>query len=99
VIVTSIGGRVTITYNGVKQYDANPGRSASNTSLPLIIGKRGAGNYQYFNGKLAGIRIYFLYSDTIQNMLKLTDSTPTDTSGRAHVITNNAITTAVDGYY
>jgi hypothetical protein len=99
VIVTSIGGRVTITYNGVKQYDANPGRSASNSSLPLIIGKRGYNDFQYFNGKLAGIRIYFLYSDTIQNMLTLTDSTPTDTSGRAHVITNNAITTAVDGYY
>ena len=99
IIVTSIGGRVTITYNGVKQYDANPGRSASNSSLPLIIGKRGYNDFQYFNGKLAGIRIYFLYSDTIQNMLTLTDSTPTDTSGRAHVITNNAITTAVDGYY
>jgi hypothetical protein len=99
VIVTSIGGNITITYNGVEQYNANPGKSASNNSLPLIIGKRGAGNYQYFNGKLAGIRIYFLYSDTVQNMLTLTNSTPTDTSGREHVITTNAVTTVVDGYY
>lgn len=99
VIVTSVGGRLIITYNGVEQYNANPGRSASNNSLPLIIGKRGAGNYQYFNGKLAGIRIYFLYSDTTQNMLTLTNSTPTDTSGRAHTITTNAVTTVVDGYY
>jgi hypothetical protein len=99
VIVSSVGGRLIITYNGVEQYNQPVSRSASNNSLPLIIGKRGAGNYQYFNGKLAGIRIYFLYSDTTQNMLTLTDSTPTDTSGRAHVITNNAVTTAVDGYY
>jgi len=67
--------------------------------LPLFIGRRGNNNFQYFNGKLAGIRIYFLYSDTTQNMLTLTNSTPTDTSGRAHTITTNAVTTEVDGYY
>lgn len=99
VIVSSVGGRIIITYNGIEQYNQPAYRSASNNSLPLIIGKRGYNDFQYFSGKLAGIRIYFLYSDTTQNMLTLTDSTPTDTSGRAHVITNNAITTAVDGYY
>ena len=98
-IVSSVGGRIIITYNGVEQYNQPAYRSASNNSLPLIIGKRGYNDFQYFNGKLAGIRIYFLYSDTVQNMLTLTNSTPTDTSGRAHVITNNAVTTAVDGYY
>jgi len=32
-------------------------------------------------------------------MLTLTNNTPTDTSGRAHTITTNAVTTVVDGYY
>ena len=99
VIVTSVGGRIIITYNGVEQYNQPASRSASNNSLPLFIGRRGNNNFQYFNGKLAGIRIYFLYSDTTQNMLTLTNSTPTDTSGRAHTITTNAVTVVEDGTY
>lgn len=99
VIVTGNNGRIRISYNGVEQYNEAAPRTASNNSLELIIGKRGAGNYQYFNGKLAGIRICFLYSDTTQNMLLLTNNTPTDTSGRAHTITNSAVTVVVDGTY
>ena len=55
-LVSTVGDGVTLYYNGVSQSTGGY-YSLNNSSADLAIGKRGPGNFQYFNGKLAMIRI------------------------------------------
>ena len=55
-LVSTVGDGVTLYYNGVSQSTGGY-YSLNNSSADLAIGKRGPGNFQYFNGKLALIRI------------------------------------------
>ena len=48
---------MTVYYNGVQQFSALVNYSLSDTTTPLYIGRRGTGNFQYFNGKITNIRI------------------------------------------
>ena len=97
-------GTTTLYYNGTSVYSGG-NWNLNNTTDPLVIGRRGSGNYQYFPGQLAMIRIsnaakysatftptvtYGVEADT---KLFLNSVTPlTDASASAHTITNNGTT-------
>jgi hypothetical protein len=55
-LVSTVGDGVTLYYNGVSQSTGGY-YSLNNSSADLAIGKRAPGNFQYFNGKLAMIRV------------------------------------------
>jgi hypothetical protein len=48
---------ITLYYNGVNQTTFSAGIPLTDSSTDLVVGRRGAGDYQYFYGKLAMIRI------------------------------------------
>jgi hypothetical protein len=57
VAIVSDSGSLTVYYNGVGTYSGS-GNQLTDTSNGLAIGKRGPmSNFQYFNGKLYGIRV------------------------------------------
>jgi hypothetical protein len=55
-LVSTVGDGVTLYYNGVSQSTGGY-YSLNNSSADLAIGKRAPENFQYFDGKLALIRI------------------------------------------
>jgi hypothetical protein len=57
VALVSNAGTVTVYYDGVQQFSALVNYSLSDTTTPLYIGRRGTGDFQYFNGKITNIRI------------------------------------------
>ena len=56
VALVSDGANLTVYYNGTSVYTGSA-VNLNNTTQSLMIGKRGPGNFQYFNGLLTGIRI------------------------------------------
>ena len=56
VALVNNAGSTTLYYNGTSVHTGG-NWNLGNTSDTLVIGKRGPGNFQYFNGKLTGIRI------------------------------------------
>ena len=56
VALVNNAGTITLYYNGVSVYSGG-NWNLGNTTDPLVIGRRGSGNYQYFPGFLSLIRI------------------------------------------
>jgi hypothetical protein len=57
VALVGTGSQVIAYYNGVSVGVLGGTVNLNNSSNDLVIGRRGPGNFQYFNGKLAMIRI------------------------------------------
>jgi hypothetical protein len=69
VAIVSDAGYLTVYYDGRAVYSGQQNYSLSDTTTPLYIGRRGTGDFQYFDGKITNIRI----SNTAQYS---TDFTP-----------------------
>jgi hypothetical protein len=57
VAIVNDSGTITIYYNGVQQYSGFRNITLTDSDRDLVIGKRGEGNYQYFDGKITNMRI------------------------------------------
>lgn len=58
IAVVSNAGTLQVYYNGVQQSSSGTGGTLNNTASTLAIGRRGpANNFQYFSGKITGLRI------------------------------------------
>ena len=104
VCTASGAGGLKLYYNGVNVATAG-GYNLPDTANDLWIGRRGNNNFQYFNGKLANIRISNTprYSSTFTPPLTLVtdantklalDGNLVDRSASAHTITNTGTTTS-----
>ena len=104
VCTASGAGGLKLYYNGVNVATA-AGYNLPDTANDLWIGRRGNNNFQYFNGKLANIRISNTprYSATFTPPLTLVtdantklalDGNLVDRSASAHAITNTGTTTS-----
>ena len=102
VCTASGAGGLKLYYNGVNVATA-AGYNLPDTANDLWIGRRGNNNFQYFNGKLANIRISNTprYSSTFTPPLTLVtdantklalDGNLVDRSASAHTITNTGTT-------
>ena len=107
IVVTAAGaGGIKVYYNGVSVSGITAGGyNLPDTANDLWIGRRGNNNFQYFNGKLANIRISNTprYSATFTPPLTLVtdantklalDGNLVDRSASAHTITNTGTTTS-----
>ena len=107
IVVTAAGaGGIKVYYNGVSVSGiVAGGYNLPDTSNDLWIGRRGNNNFQYFNGKLANIRISNTprYSSTFTPPLTLVtdantklalDGNLVDRSASAHTITNTGTTSS-----
>ena len=105
IVVTAAGaGGIKVYYNGVSVSGITAGGyNLPDTANDLWIGRRGNNNFQYFNGKLANIRISNTprYSSTFTPPLTLVtdantklalDGNLVDRSASAHTITNTGTT-------
>ena len=105
IVVTAAGaGGIKVYYNGVSVSGITAGGyNLPDTANDLWIGRRGNNNFQYFNGKLANIRISNTprYSATFTPPLTLVtdantklalDGNLVDRSASAHTITNTGTT-------
>jgi hypothetical protein len=104
VCTASGAGGLKLYYNGVNVATA-AGYNLPDTANDLWIGRRGNNNFQYFNGKLANIRISNTprYSATFTPPLTLVtdantklalDGNLVDRSASAHTITNTGTSTS-----
>ena len=57
VAMSSDAGFLSVYYNGIVKFQSQANKSLDNGSQDLFIGRRGNNDFQYFNGKLALIRI------------------------------------------
>jgi hypothetical protein len=100
------GSNLNIYYNGVSVY-SGAGVSLNYRARPIIIGRRGPNNFQYFDGKLALIRIRdaVVYTDTFTPTITydegtspklFSSSTNPLVDSRSHTITNNGVTISTD---
>ena len=107
IVVTAAGaGGIKVYYNGVGVSGITAGGyNLPDTANDLWIGRRGNNNFQYFNGKLANIRISNTprYSSTFTPPLTLVtdantklalDGNLVDRSASAHTITNTGTLTS-----
>jgi hypothetical protein len=107
IVVTAAGaGGIKVYYNGVSVSGiVAGGYNLPDTSNDIWIGRRGNNDFQYFNGKLANIRISNTprYSTTFTPPLTLVtdantklalDGNLVDRSASAHTITNTGTATS-----
>jgi hypothetical protein len=57
VALSSDTGYLKVYIDGRAAYEGQQNYSLSDATTPLYIGRRGTGNFQYFNGKITNIRI------------------------------------------
>lgn len=106
-VCTGGGGTdLKVYYNGTNVYTGG-GYYVNAPSSTVVVGKRGQITFQYFNGKIANVRISNIprYSATFSPSLTLEidanvklalDGELVDTSASAHTITNNGASVDTD---